>query len=179
MKKTMAKRPRGSASLLKLRSKQRILIREEIFLLALFMEEWYMQNQEMKDNENYQDPDFILKRWKKIRHQVLGGPGFGNGYLQNTINKRMDKILVRLREDIPDIGDTDYFAYSYFIAGFDNRMVAHLTGLRSHKMAATVRGQLKNRFLMLHSPYKFEYLEVLPYMPAPKLPIWQRNAIFA
>ena len=39
MKKTMAKRPRGSASLLKLRSKQRILIREEIFLLALFMEE--------------------------------------------------------------------------------------------------------------------------------------------
>lgn len=179
MKRIMAKRPRGSASLLKLRSKQRILIREEIFLLASFMEEWYWQNQEMKDNEQYKDPEFLLKRWKKIRLQILGGPGFGHGYLQEVINLRMDGILERLREDIPFIPETDYFAYTYFLAGFDNRMVAHLVGLSSDKIASSVKSRLKDEFLRLHSSYKFEYLEVLPYLPARQLPIWQRNAIFA
>ena len=175
----MAKRPRGSAPLLKLRRQQRILIREEIFLLASFMEEWYWQNLDMKDNEQYKDPEFLLKRWKKIRLQILGGPGYGNGYLQEVINLRMDDILIRLREDIPYIPDTDYFAYTYFLAGFDNRMVAHLVGLPSEKMASTIKCKLKDEFLRLRSAYKFEYLEVLPHLPAHQLPIMQRNAIFA
>lgn len=175
----MAKRPRGSAPLLHLRNKQRILIREEIFLLACFMEEWFWQNQEMKENEQYKDPGFLLKRWKKIRHQILGGPGHGHGYLQDLINKRMDNLLDRLRSDIPYIPETEYYAYTYFIAGFDNRMVAYLTGLPSDKMASSIKSRLKDEFLRLHSPYKFEYLEILPYLPARQLPIWQRNAIFA
>ena len=179
MKQTITKCPCRSASLLKLRRKQRILIREQIFLLANFIEEWYWQNQEMKDNVRYQDPEFLLRRWKKIRLQILGGPGYGHGYLQEIINMRMDDILIRLREDIPYIPDKDYYAYSYFIAGFDNRMVSHLVGLDSDKMASSVKSRLKEEFLLLHSSYKFEYLEVLPYLPAEQLPIWQRNAIFA
>ena len=143
------------------------------------MEEWYWQNQDMKNNERYKDPEFLLNRWKKIRLQILGGPGHGHGYLQEVINMRMDDILIRLREDIPYIPDKDYYAYTYFIAGFDNRMVSHLVGLDSDKMASAVKSRLKEEFLRLHSTYKFEYLEVLPYLPAQQLPIWQRNAIFA
>ena len=175
----MAKRPRGSASLLKLRREQRILIREEIFLLACFMEEWYWQNRDMKDNKLYQDPDFLLKRWGKIRHLILGGPGFGDGFLQDVINGRMDNLLIRLKKDIPYIPDKDYFAYSYFLAGFDNRMVAHLVDLKSEAIASTVRSRLKDEFLRMHSEYKFEYLEVLPHLHLRELPFWQRNAIFA
>ena len=118
-------------------------------------------------------------RWKKIRLQVLGGPGYGHGYLQDSINMRMDDILTRLRNDLPFISDREYYAYSYFLAGFDNRMVAHLTGLPSDKIASSVRSRLKDEFLKMHSAYKFEYLEVLPYLPASQLPKWQRNAIFA
>ncbi len=179
MKKVKARSSHVSAHFLKLRSKERVLIREEIFLLACFMEEWYWQNREMKDREEYKDPEFILKRWKKVRHRILGGPGHGNGYLQEKINMSMDNILVRLKKDMPYILDTDYYAYSYFLAGFDNRMVAYLLELESEKMASTVKGKLKDDLLTLHSPHKFEYLEVLPHLPARQLPIWQRNAIFA
>jgi hypothetical protein len=179
MKHILAKRPRGSASLLKLRRQQRILIREEIFLLAIFLEEWYWQNRDMQENEQYKDPEFILKRWEKIRHQILGGPGFGDGYLQDAINGKMDNLLARLRKEIPYIPETEYFAYTYFVAGFDNRQVAHLVRLESDKIASAIRSRLKNEFLLMHSPYKFEYLEVLPHLPRRQLPIWQRNAIFA
>lgn len=179
MKKTVTKCPCRSASLLKQRRKQRILIREQLFLLAIFMEEWYWQNKEMKNNERYKDPEFLLQRWKKIRLQILGGPGYGHGYLQEIINLRMDDLLIRLREDIPYIPDKDYYAYSYFVAGFDNRTVSHLLDLDSDKSASAVKSRLKEEFLRMHSAYKFEYLEVLPYLPAQQLPIWQRNAIFA
>jgi hypothetical protein len=175
----MAKRPRSSASLLRLRREQRILIREEIFLLACFMEEWYWQNRDMKENKLFQNPEYLLQRWEKIRHLILGGPGFGDGFLQNVINGKMDNILVRLKKDIPYIPDEDYFAYSYFLAGFDNRMVAHLIKLDSDKIASNYRSRLKDEFLLMHSSYKFEYLEVLPHLPHRELPLWQRNAIFA
>ena len=143
------------------------------------MEEWYWQNHAMKENEQYKDPEFLMKRWTKIRHQILGGPGYGHGYLQELINERMDNLLVRLKNDIPYIPEKEYYAYTYFIAGFDNRMVAYLVGLPSDKMASSVKSRLKDEFLRLNSPFKFEYLEILPYLPARQLPNWQRNAIFA
>ena len=170
MKRTKAKAPREIAPILKLRNQQRKLIHEEIFLLACFMDEWYWQTQEVKVNEQYKDPEFILRRWRLTRNKVLGGPGYGDGYLQRAINARMDDVLVRLRQDFPYLSDSDYFAYSYFVAGFDNRTVAHLTGLPSDKMASAVKSRLKDELLKLHSPHKFEYLEILPYLPAWKLP---------
>lgn len=178
-KQCTAKRPSRSASLLRQRREQRVLIREQIFILALFLEEWYWQNQEMRDNEQYKDPEFLMKRWQRMRHQILGGPGYGHGLLQEVINMRMDHLLTRLRQDIPYIPEKDYYAYTYFVAGFDNRAVSHLVGLESERMASAVKSRLKDEFLRLHSSYKFEYLEVLPHLPAQQLPIWQRNAIFA
>ena len=179
MKKCAAKHPGRNSSLLKLRRKQRILIREQIFMVAVFLEEWYWQNQEMKDNEQYKDPEYLLSRWKRMRYQVLGGPEYGHGLLQEIINMRMNDILTRLREDIPYIPEKDYYAYTYFVAGFNNRTVAHLVGLNSEKTASAIKSRLKDEFLRLHSTYKFEYLEVLPRLSAPQLPIWQRNTIFA
>ena len=179
MKKIKAKSEQENGLLLELRAKERIHIREEIFLLACFMEEWYWQNREMKNRREYRDPEYLLKRWESIRHKILGGPGYGNGYLQDKINMSMENILVRFKEDLPFLRDTDYFAYSYFLAGFDNRMVAYLLGLESAKIASAVKGKLKYEFMISHSPHKFEYMAVLPHLPARQLPIWQRNAIFA
>lgn len=179
MKKCTAIRPRRNASILKLRRKQRILVREQIFMFAFFLEEWFWQTEEMKDNKQYKDPDFLMRRWQKMRYQVLGGPGYGHGLLQEIINLRMNDILTRLREDDPQLSEKDYYAYSYFVAGFNNRTVAHLVGLDSEKTASSLKSQLKDSFLRLNSPYKFEYLEVLPLMTARQLPIWQRNSIFA
>ena len=176
MKRIQVKHPRGLAFLFKSRRIQRTRIQEELVWLSIFLEEWFWQNHDMKEANQYQEPEYILKRWEKLLQQVLGGPGYGDGILQDILNQRMGNLLVRLKADIPFIPETDYFAYSYFVAGFENHMVAHLLGFPSAKIVSAIKSRLKDQFLQIHSPYKFEYLELLRPQ---KLPNCQRNAIFA
>lgn len=176
MKKTKAKGQRGNAALLKLRNRQRDSMLKELTWLIYFMEEWYWQSVEMKDAAQYKDPEYLMARWKKIRNGILGGPGYGDGMLQERLNEKMDNVLKRLKADLPHLKETEYYAFSYFAAGFDNLMVAHLLNLKSSKIASTLRSRIKAEFLLLQSEYKFEYLELVPLQ---QLPNWQRNAIFA
>ena len=162
--------------MLKARREQRTRMQQELACLSPFLTEWFWQHEEMKDAKPYQDPDFLIYRWKKGRFNLLGGPGFGYGELQKKMDREMDGILKRLKADMPYLSERDFFAYSYFAAGFDNALVAHLAGLPSANDAAVLKSRLKDAFLKLNSPSKFEYLELLPPR---QLPNWQRNAIFA
>ena len=176
MKKNLETIPNRSASVLKARREQRTRMQQELACLSPFLTEWFWQHEEMKDAKPYQDPDFLIYRWKKGRFNLLGGPGFGYGELQKKMDREMDGILKRLKADMPYLSERDFFAYSYFAAGFDNALVAHLAGLPSANDAAVLKSRLKDAFLKLNSPSKFEYLELLPPR---QLPNWQRNAIFA
>lgn len=176
MKKNLETIPKRSASVLKARREQRTRMQQELACLSPFLTEWFWQHEEMKDAKPYQDPDFLIYRWKKGRFNLLGGPGFGYGELQKKMDREMDGILKRLKADMPYLSERDFFAYSYFAAGFDNALVAHLAGLPSANDAAVLKSRLKDAFLKLNSPSKFEYLELLPPR---QLPNWQRNAIFA
>ncbi len=176
MKKNLVTTPKRSASVLKARREQRTRMQQELACLSPFLTEWFWQNEEMKDAKPYQDPDFLIHRWKKGRYHLLGGPGYGYGELQKKMDRVMDGILKRLKADMPFLPERDFFAFSYFAAGFDNALVAHLAGLSSAKDAAMLKSRLKDAFLKLNSPSKFEYLELLPPR---QLPNWQRNAIFA
>ena len=158
------------------RRKQRTRMQEELAPLTPFLAEWYWQNAEMKDAKPYQDPEFRLMRWKKGKNHLLGGPEFGYGELQKKMDREMDGVLKRLRADMPFLPNREFYAFTYFAAGFDNDLVAHLAGLSSAKEASMLKSRLKDAFLRLNSPSKFEYLELLPPR---QLPNWQRNAIFA
>lgn len=161
---------------LKKRLDQRAQIEQELACLAPFLSEWFWQNDEMKEAKPYQDREFLRHRWEKGRYRLLGGPEFGYGELQKKMDQEMDGILQRLRADMPYLTDREFYAYTYFVAGFDNALVAHLAGISSAKAASALKSWLKGEFLKLNSPYKFEYLALLP----PKqLPNWPRNAIFA
>ena len=176
MKKNLETSPKRGASVLKARREQRTRLEQELACLSPFFTEWFWHHEEMKDAKPYQDPDFLIYRWKKGRFNLLGGPGFGYGELQKKMDREMDGILKRLKADMPYLSERDFFAYSYFAAGFDNALVAHLAGLPSANDAAVLKSRLKDAFLKLNSPSKFEYLELLPPR---QLPNWQRNAIFA
>ncbi len=176
MKKIKPRSQRSATPLLKLRRTQRSRLQEELFWLSAFLTEWFWQKIEMKNAKQYNDPEYRESRWQKIRIKMLGAPGQGDGLLQKRINDQMEDILKRLKADMPYLPETEYFAYSYFVAGFDNLLVAHLLGLPSAKIASSMKSRLKDEFLIIKSPNKFEYLEVLPQH---QLPIWQRNAIFA
>lgn len=176
MKKNLETTPKRSASLIKERRAQRTRMQEELACLAPFLTEWFWQNEDMKDAKPYQDPDFLMLRWKKGRNKLLGAPGYGYGELQKKMDREMNGILESLKKDMPFLPDREFYAFSYYAAGFDNALVAHLAGLSSATEAAMLKNRLKDAFLKLNSERKFEYLELLPLR---KLPNWQRNAIFA
>lgn len=176
MKKNLEFTPKSSAPLIKKRREQRTQMQMELACLAPFLSEWFWQNEEMKNAKPYQDRDFLIYRWKKGRYKMLGGPGYGYGELQKKMDKEMDGILTRLKEDMPFLPEKHFYAFTYFAAGFDNKLVAHLADLPTTKDATMLKSRLKDAFLKLSSPNKFEYLELLPQR---QLPIWQRNAIFA
>ena len=176
MKKERMENPRQLASLLRERSEQTIRLQEELLCFAELLNEWYWQTKDMKDAQMYQDPEYRQQRWERLQRILLGGPGYGDGMLQEKMNAAMDHLLLRLRADMPWLPEREYYAFTYFTAGFSNRLVAHLAGLSSANAAAVVKCRMKGEFFKLTSPYKFEYLELLkPH----KLSNWQRNAIFA
>lgn len=167
---------RERASLLGLRHEQTVRLQEELVCLSEFLNEWYWQSLDMKDAQMYQDPAYREQRWERLQHILLGGPGYGDGLLQEKMNRVMNQILRRLSADIPTLSEREYFAFTYFAAGFSNRLVTHLAGLSSTNATAVLKCRMKDEFIKLSSPYKFEYLELLkPH----KLSNWQRNAIFA
>lgn len=141
---------------------RRIRLNEEFVLTGISISEWYWQNKEMADAKLYQDRSYLNQRWEREWRSQVGGPSFGYGALQKQMNATMDNILERLKADMPDISPDEFYAYSYFAAGFSTFLVAHLLGLKSAHDASAMKTRLKNELIILRSPYKHEYLELLP-----------------
>ena len=173
MKKKLENNPKRSSSVLKARQEQRTKMQEDLSYLTPFLEEWFWQNEEMKNARPYQNSEFRKQRWKKGRNDLLGSPDSGYGELQKRMDKEMDGILLSLKKDMPSLAERDFFAYTYFAAGFDNTLVAHLVGLSSAQDAAALKNHFKDTFLKMNSERKFEYLELLPYRQQPNV---QRNS---
>ena len=169
MRKIQACRPKDNLTLLRMRKLQRIRLHEELSALARLLGEWYWQNEEMKEALPYQNPEYRRQRMEREVSRILGNPEHGYGTLQQRLNQDMDNILERLQADLPHLSQQEIFAFSYFVAGFDNALVAHLSALPSATAASALKNKLKDEFLKLRSPNKFEYLELLP---AQKLPNW-------
>ena len=161
MKRQPVTSPRGYATLLKNRREQKTRLCENFTFLLPFLTEWFWQRDAMKDAIPYQDAKYRDDRLKRVKYSVLGGPGYGYGELQTMMDLRMNNLLQRLKADIPYMPETDFYAYTYFAAGFNNQMVAYLIGLKSASAAGSIRSRLKDEFIKLNSPNKFEYLELL------------------
>ena len=140
---------------LRTRKLQRVALQREMAGLAYFLTELYrIEDMQYMEKERDRKLDSLIQN-------LLGGPD-GLGWLQAVQNKTMDGILDRLRGDMPDIRREELLIFSYSAAGFNNTLSCHLAGLSCENAVSTMRSRLRNRIILLKTPYKAEYLALLP-----------------
>lgn len=81
--------------------------------------------------------------------------------LESYVNKHHNNIMVRIKEDIPAINESDYRLILYTILGFSNTAIALFLGEAKITAIYDRRKRLKAKFKNLNSPHKAEYLTVI------------------
>ena len=137
-----------------IRLAQKRKINEEVVYLSVFAAEWIFT-----EDMHYTDEHRRQKCMEKLR--VLGGPEKA-GYLQQRMNKEMDGVLDRLRNDFKDIKPVEVLIFCYGTAGLTSDLSARLAGLSGAKAASVIKSRLRERFRLSDSPYAKEYLALLP-----------------
>ena len=74
----------------------------------------------------------------------------------------MHGILSRLKQDFPTLHGKSILVFSYSAAGFTNQFSAKLAGLGGPEDASRIKTRLRERIGASDSPYKKEYLALLP-----------------
>lgn len=137
------------------RKLQGAILHHELAALAVFAYEW-MLAEEM----NYTDA-YRRERCMETLYKLLGGPK-GPGLLQEKMEREMHGILSRLKQDFPTLHGKSILVFSYSAAGFTNQFSAKLAGLGGPEDASRIKTRLRERIEASDSPYKKEYLALLP-----------------
>ncbi len=137
------------------RKLQSVFMHHELVNLAVFANEW-MLAEEMHFTDAYR-----RERCMDTLYKLLGGPK-GPGLLQEKMEHHMHGILSRLKSDFPTLSWKSIRVFSYSAAGFTNEFTAALLGLSSAAYASLLRARLRERIETSDSPYKQEYLALLP-----------------
>jgi len=137
------------------RKLQSVFMHHELVTLAVFANQW-MEAEEMHYTDAYR-----RKRCMETLHKFLGCKE-GPGLLQEKMERHMHGILSRLRQDFPALSWKSILVFSYSAAGFTNDFIARVLDLRRPAEASLIKTRLRNRIEASDSPYKKEYLALLP-----------------
>lgn len=137
------------------RKLQSVFMHHELVNLAVFAHEWILA-EEMHFTDAYR-----RERCMEALYRILGGPT-GPGLLQKKMDREMHGILSRLKSDFPALSWKSIRVFSYSAAGFTNEFTAKLLGLSSAAHASLLKTRLRDRIQESDSPYKKEYLALLP-----------------
>ena len=137
------------------RKLQSVFMHHELVNLAVFAHEWILA-EEMHFTDAYR-----RERCMEALYRILGGPT-GPGLLQEKMDREMHGILSRLKSDFPALSWKSILVFSYSAAGFTNEFTAALLGLSSAAHASLLKTRLRERIEASDSPYKQEYLALLP-----------------
>lgn len=80
--------------------------------------------------------------------------------LESFINIYKDNLLVRFKNEFPDIKDSDYTLYLYLVAGFSSRAISIFIG-ENIDVVYNRKSRLKQRINKNNSMYKEEFLSPL------------------
>ncbi len=137
------------------RKLQSVFMHHELVTLAVFANRW-MEAEELHFTDAYR-----RRRCMETVHSLLGSK-LGPGLLQEKMERHMHGILSRLRQDFPTLSWKSILVFSYSAAGFANDFVARLLDLRCPADASLLKNRLRDRIEASDSPYKKEYLALLP-----------------
>lgn len=137
------------------RKLQSVFMHHELAALAVFACQW-MEAEEMHYTDAYR-----RRRCMEVLQSLLGGPE-APGMLQKKMEQQMHGILSRLKADFPTLHWKSILVFSYSAAGFTNNFAAKMLGLRSAADTSRIKTRLRQRIEASDSPYKKEYLALLP-----------------
>ena len=137
------------------RKLQSVFMHHELVTLAVFAYQW-MEAEEMHYTDEYR-----RKRCTEMLEHLLGSRN-KTGLLQEKMEREMHGILSRLHSDFPTLSRKSILVFSYSAAGFTNAFTAKLLGLRCPADASRLKTRLRERIEASDSPYKKEYLALLP-----------------
>lgn len=144
-----------------LRETQRVQMHHQLVNSALYLTEWYWQD-DMRFSSQYQDRDYQLLRYRRIRNQLLGSTETGFGLLQQNMNLQMDGIFDRMHLHFPHWDMNKQLLFSYYSAGFTNFLVQHLLDLSTANAASVLKCRMLDEIDRLNRDERDEYLALLP-----------------
>lgn len=103
--------------------------------------------------------DIIYEEVKKLI-SIIGEDKESHNKFISLVNKSLDNIIDKLRNDLPDNREEDFILLVFVIAGFDAKTISTLTGY-SVGTVYTKKNRLKNKIYRLSSPYRDFYLEYI------------------
>lgn len=137
------------------RRKQHVILHHELVSLAVFATRW-LETEELHYTDVHR-----RKRCLEVLHKLLGS-NKGPGLLQEKMDREMHGILSRLKQDFPTLRWKSILVFSYSAAGFTNLFSAKLAGLGGPEDVSRIKTRLRERIGASESPYKKEYLALLP-----------------
>lgn len=93
-----------------------------------------------------------LTLYNEVEKHILALRGSKNiAELENIVNTYLDNILVKVREQLPDLGKNDFLFLTYLYAGFSPRAICIFTDIKI-KNFYNRRSRLKDRILASDAP---------------------------
>jgi len=80
--------------------------------------------------------------------------------LENTVNEYNDDVMLKLRNDIPGIKESDYKLLCYIIIGFSNRFISILLDEKPQNIA-TRKSRLRTKIINCDSKNRDIFFEFL------------------
>lgn len=125
----------------------------------LFKKQWNTLN--LLCNEYFEKGDSSLKNTilteiEKEIHRISGKQGVRN--IQESLDRHLDNIISRLREQLPGLDNNDVTFLSFVYAGFSPRAICLFTGY-TIKYYYKKRAVLKERLLSSDAPDRLFFAE--------------------
>lgn len=127
----------------------------------LFKKQWNTLN--LLCNEYFEKGDSSLKNTilteiEKEIHRISGKQGVRN--IQESLDRHLDNIISRLREQLPGLDNNDVTFLSFVYAGFSPRAICLFTGY-TIKYYYKKRAVLKERLLSSDAPDRLFFAEMM------------------
>jgi len=102
----------------------------------------------------------LCRKVGEILKEIDGDPD-GIRQLMNFIEENLDHPIAHLKEDIPDISDTDILLFCYLVIGYDASLISLLMGIDNLNTVYSRKSRLIARIRKLPVAKARRYLDLL------------------
>ena len=124
-----------------------------------FLADLYEEAYRQSGNENE-----VSERLKEVIRTRVGNLRYDKNSQANferMVDKEMNGVMTRFREDCPKLSQSEYQMASYYFAGFDNTTVLVIMGISTLENVRTKKKRLRYKISSLYGEVGEKYLSLL------------------